>query len=77
MTTLLLQRRLHGDCAKWRTVTRLHRRNAGRAMAMMAEVARLGEPMELRIVPDGAEQQPLAHWTIDAGWIEATAEASA
>jgi len=65
----LLQRKLLAhDQAKWRTVTRVSKTDAQKAMQLAAEIARIGEPMNWRVVIDDAEQKPVAHWLPSSGW---------
>ena len=69
-TTLSLQRRLlTGDCGKWRTLTRMRADKSLDVMGAAAKLARLAEPMEMRIVPADESAQPLMRWTAAAGWV--------
>ena len=74
--TYALQRRLQGDCAKWRTVVRVSESKVARAMAIATELGLLGEPVEWQTVLEVADANgratctPFFFWTRARGWFE-------
>ena len=65
--TLVLQRQLQGDCARWRTVGRFAVDDLDAVLRHSAELAGLLEPISMRMVRDDEHQQRVATWS-PAGW---------
>lgn len=65
---LILQRKLHGDGSRWRTVIRFGERGAAHAQRG-AELLWIADPESLWRVVDGADpSRVLAQWD-GAGWV--------
>ena len=65
---LSLQRRLSGDCSKWRTVHRFNFDDAGLVLDAAQQMGRVGEPIEFRIVKDDGGEGAMLYWSREAGW---------
>ena len=71
MPTVLVQRRFlrDHDCGKWRTVFRIRREFLDENnLNMLAYLACLSEPVEMRLVWDGPLCLPFLFWTVEKDW---------
>jgi len=67
--TVILQRQLRGDCAKWRTVGRFPLDSLDEVMRISGHLASLLEPLAWRLVTADPQQTKLASWSEGAGWV--------
>src|SRR5574337_735200 len=64
---LILQRKLQGDGSRWRSVGRFGIGRLADVMRAADSLARLVEPIAMRLVRDDRGQQPVAEWAAHKG----------